>query len=404
MRKDARIGCQDSVSATQVQERAGGLLAAALELQPHGYKCSVSTILLVLFLAAARVSSIHDACARLERAPTGQAVFDALADWLPSMRELEERLNRALARQLPKGLFKKSRPLAVDYTEIPYYGRPYRAQRELRRGKRKAGTSYFHCYATLYLLRRGYRYTVAVTYVWKDDTPVDVLERLLARARALGLKTRYLLLDRAFYSVPVVQHLQAIGCPFLLPVVHRGRRPRPGSQRVKGTRRFLARKRSGWATHVMANRQSQAQVRIAVTFRRRKSKRARGGRGGRRRSRGRPLVFAFWGFGPPSPAWCRDTYRSRFGIESSYRQMNQGRIRTCARDPRLRLLLVGIALVLRNVWVWLHHAVLGRICGLGVHLRLERLRLRTMLLMLQRCAEQALGCREQLPPLTALGP
>ena len=34
--------------------------------------------------------------------------------------------------------------------------------------------------------------------------------------------------------------------------------------------------------------------------------------------------------------------------------MNEARIKTCTRDPRLRLLFVGIALVLRNVWVWLH--------------------------------------------------
>ena len=34
--------------------------------------------------------------------------------------------------------------------------------------------------------------------------------------------------------------------------------------------------------------------------------------------------------------------------------MNEARIKTCARDPRIRLLFVGIALVLRNVWVWIH--------------------------------------------------
>ena len=32
-----------------------------------------------------------------------------------------------------------------------------------------------------------------------------------------------------------------------------------------------------------------------------------------------------------------ETYRSRFGIESSYRQMNQARLRTCSRSPELIL-------------------------------------------------------------------
>ena len=55
-----------------------------------------------------------------------------------------------------------------------------------------------------------------------------------------------------------------------------------------------------------------------------------------------------------TPPDIRENYRLRFGIESSYRQLNEARIKTCARDPRLRLLFVGIALVLRNVWVWIH--------------------------------------------------
>jgi IS4 transposase len=58
--------------------------------------------------------------------------------------------------------------------------------------------------------------------------------------------------------------------------------------------------------------------------------------------------------------WIRATYRSRFGIESSYRQSHQARIRTSSRKPALRLLFVGVALVLRNVWVWLHAEVMAQ--------------------------------------------
>jgi putative transposase len=57
--------------------------------------------------------------------------------------------------------------------------------------------------------------------------------------------------------------------------------------------------------------------------------------------------------GQPATDWVRRTYRRRFGIETSYRQMNQGRIRTSTRRPELRLLFVAVALILRNVWVGL---------------------------------------------------
>ena len=36
---------------------------------------------------------------------------------------------------------------------------------------------------------------------------------------------------------------------------------------------------------------------------------------------------------------------------------NEARVVTCSRSPSVRLFLVGVALVLRNVWVGLHHAV-----------------------------------------------
>ncbi len=79
----------------------------------------------------------------------------------------------------------------------------------------------------------------------------------------------------------------------------------------------------------------------------------------RRRGKQR-LVYAFGGLMPPSFDWVKETYRQRFAIETTYRQLHQARIRTSTRDPLRRLLYVGMALMLRNVWVWLHWTVLAR--------------------------------------------
>jgi hypothetical protein len=117
------------------------------------------------------------------------------------------------------------------------------------------------------------------------------------------------------------------------------------------------------------------------------------GRLGKRGKPGRPqtLVYAYWGFRPPSCAWVRETYRSRFAIETTYRQMHQARIRTSTRDPLLRLLFVGVALILRNVWVWFHLTCLAVRRRGRIELRLERLRFRRMLLWLQHYAEKLFG-------------
>ena len=80
-----------------------------------------------------------------------------------------------------------------------------------------------------------------------------------------------------------------------------------------------------------------------------------------------------------TPTEIRKRYRQRFGIESSYRQMRQARIYTCTRDPHLRLLFVAVALMLRNLWVWIHATMLAEGRGERLTLRLPLLRFKRML-------------------------
>jgi hypothetical protein len=376
-----------SISAERIHDHAAGVLQHGVKLKGHGSKCTLSTLIAMLFFAAARRTSVFNACGRLRDAPTYQGFADALKATLPGMRELERRLNRSLAADLPKSLSCKRRPLAIDITEIPYHGKPLVDEKEIRRGQPKCGTSHFHAYATLYVVRSGQRFTVAMTYVWKGDSMRDILQRLLRRASQLGIRPWYLLLDRGFYSVETVRYLQAARYPFLVPVAQRGRRPKKHST-AKTARRFWLRKRSGWDTHQWFNPQGiKATVQICISC---------GNYEGRRKRRGRKTwVYAYWGLQPGSTKWVRDAYRKRFGIETSYRQMNQARIRTCTRNPKLRLLFVGVALILRNAWVWFHFNILARhLPGGGLEPHLERLRLDTLLLYLQRYAEALLGCNE----------
>ncbi len=94
---------------------------------------------------------------------------------------------------------------------------------------------------------------------------------------------------------------------------------------------------------------------------------------------------------------CKDinrSYRLRFGIETSYRQLNEARIKTTLRSPALRLLFVGIALVLRNVWVWVHWHRLATPRRGGRKLNLHKLRFKTLLMWLTHLAEQTFGIND----------
>jgi putative transposase len=110
-------------------------------------------------------------------------------------------------------------------------------------------------------------------------------------------------------------------------------------------------------------------------------------RGGRRRQQ--KLLFGAWRV-RGAPREIHRRYRARFGIEASYRQARQARIATCTRDPRVRLVFIAVALVLRNLWVWGHAERLSRGGGASPALHLDRLRFRQLLGWVARAAEALL--------------
>src|SRR5215467_15364904 len=377
-----------TLTAQRVHRCAAVILQDHLGLPDHGPKCRAGPLLTLLIYAAARLTSLSDACKCLRDAPSDEAARLALIATLPDFAELQHRLNAALAGNLPRAVRRRPQRLAADLVLIPYHGRPLADPDEIYRSQAKSGTSHFHAYATLYVIHHGYRFTVALTAVAGGEPLEEVLKRLLHQAGALGIRCRLLLLDRGFYSVGVIRYLQAARHPFLMPVICRGRKlddPRGPS----GTNVFLTWERSGFGTYVLHDAQKRpARVSICVKCR---YYRGQWHRQGKQR-----LIYAFWGLVPSSFHWIQQTYRQRFAIETTYRQLHQARIRTTTRDPLRRLLYVGIALILRNVWVWLHQVVLARPRRGSRAIRLDLLRFRRMLLWLAHVVEERLGVRDSI--------
>ena len=365
-----RSNTSHTISSREVATWTSDWLLQAKLLKAHGWLCTPEVVWEIVVRAAARMTSVSAACRDLSAAPSDQAIFDALSDGLPkTLRVLERRLNEALTGHLPRPLRRRAWEVAIDWHLVPYYGAPKKSRNELFYGKPRQGTSKFHAYATACVVVHGYRYTLAVTYVRRHESLVVGLRRLLARVRGLGLKVRCLLLDRAFFSVPVIEFLKGENLPFLMPAMIRGRKPRKG--RPATGLRWIRRQAAGWYPHTLKNKSRSVEVKICVAYRTHK-----GRKDGRRVQQ--KLLFGAWRVGGV-PTEIRRRYRKRFGIESSYRQMRQARIYTCTRDPHLRLTFVMVALLLRNLWVWIHQTVLSEGKGKAMKLHLERLRFKRML-------------------------
>jgi len=359
------------VSSGQVLQWALQRLLEARLLKDHGWLCTATVVWNVVLRAAARLTSVFAACRDLSEAPSQQAVFDALTAGLPrTLQVLEKRLNWALLSVWPSRLQRCSWQVAIDWHLTPYYGQPKDSRNELYYGKPKQGTTKFHAYATACITQYGQRYTVALTWVRRHEATVTVLRRLLARIRELGLKIKRLLLDRAFFNVPVTEYLQGENLPFLMPVMFRGRRPKKRKPIKKGLH-WIKRQRAGRYVHTLKNGKRTVTISVYVAYRTHRNR--KDGRHVQQK-----LLFGAWRVNG-SPTEIRERYRKRFGIESSYRQLRQARIYTCTRDPRLRLVFVAIALILRNLWVWIHATILAEGSGPAMTVRLERLRFKQLL-------------------------
>ena len=366
------------VTKDEVYGYANSWLMKALRLKYEGTKCTTCILLQVLLIAAARAVSIYAACRDLSDAPSDQTIRNALAATVPDDDELERRLNLALVTKLPKALRRKARIIAIDLTLIPYHGQPARDEKEIYRGEPKSGTTHFHAYATAVIVHKGHRYTIALTRVEKGEKMPAVVQRLVRIVRRRQIKIKFLLLDKGFFSVSVISYLKRARYGFIIPAFVRGRKPK--APKLATGLRSLLKKNNGFYKYELSGtangRKQQTEITICVASKdythKKTGKRCR-----------KKLLYAIRKV-RLTPREIRELYRKRFGIETSYRQMNQARIKTTTRDPGLRLLFVGISLVLRNVWVWLHFKLAKGKWNPEPEVFLQLLRFKEMLLWIMQ--------------------
>jgi len=338
------------LTADQVRTLTVETLMEHFNLVIQGYKVSTEDIWNVVVAASAQAQAIESAANQLKEAPDPSTVRLYLRTELldvTTLEELEVACNVALVAQLPPRIRGGQHKVAIDLTFIPYHGDAAEDPNEIRRSKAKSGTTRFHCYATAYVIKKNKRVTLAVTYVQADDTLIEVLERLLARLKALHVRLKRLYLDKQFYCVPVINYFQTHypALEVIMPVIIRGK---------QGGTRALLQGRKSYRTIYTMHSAKYGEATFTVGVVRKYSK----GRYGRHSV----AWFAYVLLGPiQSPLHqIHEEYRRRFGIEATYRLMNKVRARTSSRSPGLRLLYVGVALTLVNIWVYLKWAFLGR--------------------------------------------
>lgn len=323
-----------SITPGVIHQRARAALADVLDWKPSGTAVTVPDLLDLLLLMAASAASLFAVVQRFFDF-SHQTARHALQANLPDRDRLVQGLLDSLhtTAQFSRQDRRRRWLLAIDTHYLPYYGKPTAS---VVGGPKKQGTKWFFAYATAVLLHPGRRYTIALSPLFRQTKPHEIVRTLLQQIADKGLQIRGVVLDSGFDSGETFLLLQAQHLAYTVPL------RRKGNQRNARNRLFEGRHQQvRWAEWKVNDTSRQVRTRTVL---------CKGGP--------RTMLLAFQGWNQTrahtvyqEAARQKRLYQRRFGIETSYRQKNQAEAWTTSRDPIYRLLLEGLAYLIRQIWV-----------------------------------------------------
>jgi hypothetical protein len=370
-----------TIGSEQVLKAFMEVVRRNLPLNLQNTRITAEDIIYVLGYANVHRLSIESTCQELQGALSGNRLREVLVAALPDRAGMQRMLNRMFRQQLHPSVWKCKCDfnIVIDLTLIPYHGEPYEDEKEIVRGMPKSGTTHFHGYATVSIVREDRRNVVALRFIEYGEEMADIVCWLIKRLKSLKYRIRRVFLDQGFCSKPVFKVLGQHKLSYVIPIPVRGK---------SGGVRSLFQGKSRQTSYTF-NSPKQGQSTVQAVVVQRYSKGCYG------RHKSKWFAYAVSGLSAGIlPAQVFELYRQRFGIESSYRQMNQVRARTSTRNPVIRLLLVGLAFVFFNLYISLRQNLSS---ALKQPLKLPKrfwLSLHRLALLLSRAIERIWGTTE----------
>jgi putative transposase len=323
------------LKAEAIRRQTMKTLTENITLKANGYRCTTEMVLDVLLKASAERSSIEAACQDLQEVADSNTIRDYLNAALDRVElgQQEAEVNAALAASIPVSMKRAGIEVAIDFHDEPFYGKRDDLLAMTCKSRANAGTTHFVRLATAYVIWRQVRLTLAVHYVLPGEDKLDILTSLLRRLKTLGFTFKVLYLDKGFAVTAIIAYLTAQGQPTIIACPMRGK---------DGGTRALCRGRKSYLTPYTFTDGTPTTLAMIASL-------VPDHTGQRRR---KWLAFIVIGL-DWSPDKIYDQYRRRFGVECSYRLMRRVRASTTSRHPAVRFFLLGIGLILVNVWVFL---------------------------------------------------
>lgn len=328
--------------ATELYEMSLTTLQNHLTLEAEGYRCTTRMTFSALVKASLENSSLHAVCDDLNEMADDNTLREYLNESVDvtELPRQEVEMNATLAAGLPAELPRSGMEVAIDFHDEPNYSKTGEMRAYTCRGRAKDGTTRFLRLASASVIWHGLRLTLALTYVLPEYTTLQVVQRLLQRLTQLAIRPGVLYLDKGFCNGDVIRYLQQKRQSAVLACTVRGQ---------DGGTRALCQGRKSYRTDYTFTDGTEVEMVVVATLPR--------GKDGQRHRKWLLFVVIELDWTPRVVMRC---YRRRFGIECTYRQMRQLRAVSSSRNPALKFFLLGLSLVLVNLWAQLRWLLFRR--------------------------------------------
>jgi hypothetical protein len=215
---------KEQLSGEEVRQTVEDIVQDHLNIAIAGYKCDTSTLIQVVVKAALEGQTIESVCDDLNvevGSNTVREQLNALLD-VSDLRRHECEMNTGVVACIPEALPRQGCEMALDMHDEPFYGKTPEWRTYACRSEAKEGTTYFYRVATLYVIWRAVRVTLALTYVLPEDSTLSVVQRLLQRMQHLKFRPGVVYMDKEFCQGGIVRYLTQAHIPAILACTIRG--------------------------------------------------------------------------------------------------------------------------------------------------------------------------------------
>jgi len=232
--------------------------------------------------------------------------------------ELQSVVSLVLGEQVEelkrKGLLKRPVPIAFDWHDQMFYGDH---DTDMVSGTRpRDGSSYAYQYLTASILVDGKRLTVVLTPIRSREHIVEYVKDALNRIRVMGVRVRYLLFDGGFSCLELPSWLGENGYAYVIHFT-----PNPVTKRMD--------LRDGGAASYPSDRPFKL-VRVD--------------------DRETKISYLFATNMTCRPKRLLRRYKTRWGVETTYREHNLFLPKTKSKNYTVRLLYYAAAVCIYNAW------------------------------------------------------